>query len=60
MNNKKNGPFRTCVARYAKSLRKNGCRTRKEIGPFIVAFCDGWTALSEEMDKVTKKYEIPN
>ena len=60
MNDETESVFRKCVARYVKSLRKDGCRTKKEMGPLVVAFCEGWSALSEEMDKITEKYELQN
>ena len=48
--------FRDAVAKFIRNRRNCGY-TKQEIRPLVVAFCDGWTALSEEMDKVNKKYE---
>jgi len=54
----KHSPFRKQVADYIRKIRKQGYKDRKtEINPRILAFCAGWTALSDEFDKINQKYE---
>jgi hypothetical protein len=48
--------FRNHVANHIRLLRSLG-HSRKEINMRVVSFCDGWSALGHEMDKVYEKYE---
>lgn len=53
---KEKSVFRDAVAKFIRT-RRNWGYSNKELRPLVVAFCDGWKALGDEMDKVNKKYE---
>jgi hypothetical protein len=54
---KEKSVFRDAVAKFIRDHRR-WKYSNKDIRPLVVAFCDGWTALSDEMDKINKKYEV--
>ncbi len=54
MINKTEGPFRKCLADFIRRQRKY--RSNEAIKEMIFPFCQGWRALSNEMDKVFEKH----
>lgn len=48
--------FRNSVANFIKNKRKQNV-SNKNIRPLVVAFYEGWDALSNEFDKINKQYE---
>ena len=53
---KEKSVFRDAVAKFIWYQRAISV-SNKDIRPLVVAFCNGWTALSDEFDKVNKKFE---
>lgn len=54
-NMKNTGPFRKCLADFIRKQRKY--HSNKTIhDSMIYSFCQGWQALSGEMDKVFEKH----
>jgi len=51
--------FRDAFAKFIRKQRRQKI-SNKKISSFVVAFCDGWLALSDEMDVVNEKYKTEN
>jgi hypothetical protein len=49
-------PFREALAKFIRVRRKCGY-SNEVIKSLVIAFCNGWSALSDEIDKVNKKFE---
>lgn len=53
---KEKSVFREALAKFIKVKRKCGY-SNEVIKSLVMSFCSGWTALSDEFDKVNKKFE---